>query len=98
MGSRGWILRNVIIWKKPNATPECVKDRFTNDFEYLFFFTKSKHYYFEQQYENFKSNEYDIQRMKDGRKEYEAKYKNYNLKKQLKINLDLSKLNYTFGK
>ena len=86
MVERGWILRNVIIWKKPNTTPESVKDRFTNDFEYLFFFTKSKQYYFEQQYEDFKSNDYDIQRMKDGRKEYEGKYKNASIKKQLKIN------------
>lgn len=51
MVQRGWILRNVLIWKKPNALPESVTDRFTVDFEYLFFFTKSRHYYFEQQFE-----------------------------------------------
>jgi site-specific DNA-methyltransferase (adenine-specific) len=53
MGNRGWILRNVIIWHKPNAMPSSVKDRFTVDFEYLFFFSKSKHYYFETQYEKY---------------------------------------------
>lgn len=48
----GWILRNQIIWHKPNQMPTSVKDRFTVDFEKIFFFTKeSKGYYFEQQFE-----------------------------------------------
>lgn len=51
MVSRGWILRNTIIWHKPNAMPSSVKDRFTVDFEYLFFFSKKRKYYFEQQFE-----------------------------------------------
>lgn len=51
MINRGWILRNTIIWHKPNCMPSSVKDRFTVDFEYLFFFSKSKKYYFEQQFE-----------------------------------------------
>ncbi len=48
---RGWLLRNVVIWHKPNVVPESVKDRFTLDFEYLFFFAKSPRYYFQQQFE-----------------------------------------------
>ena len=51
MCNRGWILRNEIIWKKDNAMPSAVKDRFTVDFEKIFFFTKSKKYYFEQQFQ-----------------------------------------------
>lgn len=51
MINRGWILRNTIIWHKPNCMPSSVKDRFTVDFEYLFFFSKNKKYYFEQQFE-----------------------------------------------
>jgi site-specific DNA-methyltransferase (cytosine-N4-specific) len=51
MVRRGWLLRNVIIWHKPNVVPESVKDRFTLDFEYLFFFAKSRRYYFRQQFE-----------------------------------------------
>ena len=51
MQNRGWILRNVIIWHKPNCMPSSVKDRFTVDFEYLFFFVKNKKYYFETQFE-----------------------------------------------
>jgi len=51
MVNRGWILRNDIIWHKPNCMPSSAKDRFTVDFEHVFFFTKSKRYYFEQQFE-----------------------------------------------
>lgn len=53
MQKRGWIVRNTIIWHKPNAVPASTKDRFTVDFEYLFFFSKNKKYYFEQQFEPF---------------------------------------------
>jgi DNA modification methylase len=52
MQSRGWILRNEIIWHKPNCMPSSVKDRFTVDFEKIFFFVKSKKYWFETQKEN----------------------------------------------
>lgn len=41
MINRGWVLRNEIIWNKPNSMPESCKDRFTIDFEYLFFFVKN---------------------------------------------------------
>jgi site-specific DNA-methyltransferase (adenine-specific) len=51
MIDNGWILRNTIIWHKPNCVPISCKDRFTTDFEYLYFFTKRPHYYFEQQLE-----------------------------------------------
>ena len=48
----GWILRNQIIWHKPNQMPSSAKDRFTVDFEKVFFFVKqAKNYYFEQQLE-----------------------------------------------
>lgn len=57
MCNRGWILRNEIIWHKPNALPQSVRDRFTVDYEKLFFFVKSKKYYFEQQKEQMKTNQ-----------------------------------------
>lgn len=48
----GWILRNQIIWHKPNQMPSSATDRFTVDFEKIFFFVKqSTGYYFEQQLE-----------------------------------------------
>lgn len=48
MSDRGWILRNEIIWHKPNAMPSSVKDRFTVDHEKFYFFTKAPSYYFKQ--------------------------------------------------
>jgi len=41
MTNRGWIKRNTIIWWKPNCMPSSAPDRFTIDFEYMFFFTKN---------------------------------------------------------
>lgn len=46
-----FILRNVIIWHKPNVMPSSVKDRFTVDYEPIFMFSREKRYYFEPQYE-----------------------------------------------
>lgn len=44
---RGWILRNDIIWHKPNAMPSSVKTRLTTDHEYIFFMTKTLDYYYD---------------------------------------------------
>ena len=51
MTNRGWILRNEIIWHKPSCLPSPATDRYTVDFEKMFFFTKKKKYYFKQQFE-----------------------------------------------
>jgi len=59
MIENGWILRNTIIWHKPNAMPESTKDRFTNDFEYIYFFVKQPKYYFKQQFEPFAQTTYE---------------------------------------
>lgn len=47
MTARGWTLRNEIIWHKPNCMPSSATDRFTVDFEKVFFFVKSKRYWFD---------------------------------------------------
>jgi len=47
----GLIKRNTIIWHKRNCMPSSASDRFTVDFEFLYFFTKSQEYWFEQQFE-----------------------------------------------
>lgn len=44
--SDGWYLRSDIIWHKPNCQPESVKDRPTRSHEYIFLFSKSEHYYY----------------------------------------------------
>ncbi len=45
----GWYLRSDIIWNKPNAMPESVKDRPTRAHEYIFMLTKSERYYYDYQ-------------------------------------------------
>lgn len=42
----GWILRNAIIWHKPNAMPESVTDRLAGRYEHVFMFSKSPRYWF----------------------------------------------------
>jgi site-specific DNA-methyltransferase (adenine-specific) len=64
MCNRGWILRNQIIWKKPNCMPSSAKNRFTVDYECVYFFVKNKEYNFETQYEPVK--EISLQRAKYG--------------------------------
>jgi site-specific DNA-methyltransferase (adenine-specific) len=58
MIARGWILRNEIIWHKPSAIPAPSTDRFTVDFEKVFFFTKSPKYDFRQQFEPYAESTY----------------------------------------
>ena len=57
MVEQGWILRNEIIWHKPNVMPQSASDRFTVDFEKIFFFVKERKYYFRQQFEPLKNAE-----------------------------------------
>lgn len=45
--SDGWYLRSDIVWHKPNAQPESVKDRPTRSHEYLFMFSKSEKYHYD---------------------------------------------------
>lgn len=47
MANRGWILRNEVIWWKPNGMPSSARDRFTVDFEKVFFFVKNQKYFFD---------------------------------------------------
>ena len=43
----GWYLRSDIVWNKPNAQPESVKDRPSRSHEYVFLLSKSKDYYYD---------------------------------------------------
>ena len=49
--NHNWILRNDIIWHKPNAMVTSATDRFSLDYESLFMFAKQKDYLFNQQLE-----------------------------------------------
>lgn len=46
--SSGWYLRQDIIWHKPNPMPESVTDRCTKAHEYIFLFSRSAQYYYDQ--------------------------------------------------
>ncbi len=45
----GWYLRSDIVWRKPNAMPESVKDRPTRAHEYIFLFTRNERYYYDNE-------------------------------------------------
>ncbi|AEG54040.1 DNA-methyltransferase [Sinorhizobium meliloti] len=45
----GWYLRADIIWNKPNAMPESVRDRPTRSHEYLFMFSKQEQYVYDRE-------------------------------------------------
>jgi DNA modification methylase len=66
MISNGWILRNKIIWQKGNVMPSSAKDRYTIDYENVYFFTKSQDYYWKTQYNPYSDATY---------KEFFEKYK-----------------------
>ena len=43
----GWVLRNDIIWAKPNGMPESVTDRLATKHEHVFLLTKGRRYWFD---------------------------------------------------
>lgn len=43
----GWVLRSDVIWEKPNAMPESVKNRPTTSHEYLFLLSRSGTYHYD---------------------------------------------------
>ena len=45
----GWYLRSDVVWNKPNAMPESVKDRPARSHEFLFMLTKSERYFYDWQ-------------------------------------------------
>jgi len=47
MQEQGWVLRNKIIWEKPNPVPSYSPDRRYPVYEYIFHFVKSRKYYFD---------------------------------------------------
>lgn len=47
--SNGWALRSSIVWHRENRLPEPVKDRPSRSYEYVFMFSKNRHYHFNKQ-------------------------------------------------
>jgi site-specific DNA-methyltransferase (adenine-specific) len=43
----GWIVRNKIVWAKPNPMPQSVGDRLTNTYEVVYVLTRQRSYFFD---------------------------------------------------
>jgi site-specific DNA-methyltransferase (cytosine-N4-specific) len=52
----GWYLRSEIIWDKPNANPESVKDRPIRSHEHIFLLAKNEKYYYDREATKEKAN------------------------------------------
>src|SRR3989344_4703307 len=50
MQKMGWAIRNVLIWRKTNAMPSSIKDRFSNVYEPIFLFVKKPNGYLTPEY------------------------------------------------
>ena len=50
MTENKWILRNTIIWYKPNHMPTSIEDRFCNTYENVYFFVKDSGKYYNYKY------------------------------------------------
>ena len=71
MQANDWKCINTIIYHKPNAFTGSSKKRFNQDFEYLFAFSKQDDYYFEQQYEPYKTVYKSFEYTGKAKKDYE---------------------------
>lgn len=47
LSTRGWIVRNKVVWAKPNPMPASVADRLTASWEPLYFLVRSRRYFFD---------------------------------------------------
>ncbi len=47
MVTDGWIIRNIVVWHKPNAMPSSVTDRLSASWEHLYLLTRQRDAYFD---------------------------------------------------
>ena len=47
LDEQGWILRNTLIWNKPNSMPSSVQDRYANTYEPIYMLVKQGRYWFD---------------------------------------------------
>jgi len=71
-----WILRNILIWYKPNHMPSPTRDRFTNSYEPVFYFVKSKRNFFDLDSIRVPIKQVSIERMQRGVSDHH-KYTNF---------------------
>lgn len=47
LSADGWIVRNKVIWAKPNAMPHSVTDRLNTSYDVVYFLVRAKQYFFD---------------------------------------------------
>lgn len=47
LAADGWIVRNVVVWQKPNPLPQSARDRLSPTYEAVIFATKTRRYFFD---------------------------------------------------
>jgi DNA modification methylase len=47
LAADGWIVRNVVVWQKPNPLPQSARDRLSPTYEVVIFATKTRRYFFD---------------------------------------------------
>jgi len=47
LAADGWIVRNIVIWQKPNPLPQSAPDRLSPTYEVVIFATKNRRYFFD---------------------------------------------------
>lgn len=47
LAADGWIVRNIVIWHKPNPLPQSARDRLSPTYEVVVFATKTRRYFFD---------------------------------------------------
>lgn len=47
LSAEGWIVRNKVVWAKPNPMPASVRDRLSTTWEPLYLLTRDRHYFFD---------------------------------------------------
>ncbi|KAK3604869.1 hypothetical protein CHS0354_000532 [Potamilus streckersoni] len=62
MQEKGWLLRNKIVWEKPNPVPSYSPDRRYPVYEHIFHFVKSRKYFFDLEIAKKLNNHRDIYR------------------------------------
>lgn len=46
LAADGWLVRNKVVWAKPNPLPHSVRDRLNTTYEVVYFLTRGRSYYF----------------------------------------------------
>jgi len=47
LAADGWIVRNVVVWRKPNPLPQSARDRLSPTYEVVILATKTRRYFFD---------------------------------------------------